>query len=118
MLIVVDLPAPFGPRKPKVSPGGTSKPTPRTASTRPYRFSRPRTATADRLTMGRSHHWSIPLSTPYDGLVTAPDLATLTYRLAHITRRAMGERMARERWAAEAGFRPGCVGGLRTVATF
>lgn len=40
----------------------------------------------------------------------------LTHRLAHITRRAMGERMARERWAIEAGFRPGCVGVLRTVA--
>ena len=41
MLMVVDLPAPFGPRKPKVSPGSTRKSTPRTASTSPYRFSRP-----------------------------------------------------------------------------
>src|SRR6516225_4640897 len=36
ILIVVDLPAPFGPRKPKVSPAATSKPMPRTASISPY----------------------------------------------------------------------------------
>jgi hypothetical protein len=35
ILIVVDLPAPLGPRKPKVSPGWTSKLMPRTASTCP-----------------------------------------------------------------------------------
>src|SRR5215472_5864721 len=40
ILIVVDLPAPFGPRKPKVSPGRTSKPMPRTASSSPYRLTR------------------------------------------------------------------------------
>jgi len=33
ILIVVVLPAPFGPRRPKSSPGRTSKLTPRTAST-------------------------------------------------------------------------------------
>jgi hypothetical protein len=33
--IVVDLPAPFGPRKPKISPGSTSKSMPRTASMSP-----------------------------------------------------------------------------------
>src|SRR2546429_4406767 len=36
ILIVVDLPAPFGPRKPNVSPAATSKSMPRTASTSPY----------------------------------------------------------------------------------
>src|SRR5246127_3419268 len=36
ILIVVDLPAPFGPRKPKVSPAATSKSMPRTASISPY----------------------------------------------------------------------------------
>ena len=46
MLIVVDLPAPFGPRKPNVSPRATSRSIPRTASTVPYRFTSPRTATA------------------------------------------------------------------------
>src|SRR6202050_4295001 len=36
ILIVVDLPAPFGPRKPNVSPAATSKSMPRTASISPY----------------------------------------------------------------------------------
>jgi DNA-binding MarR family transcriptional regulator len=45
-----------------------------------------------------------------------PEVATLTHRLAAITRRAMGERMANESWAHEAGFRPGCIGVLRVVA--
>src|ERR1700749_4996223 len=36
ILLVVDLPAPFGPRKPKVSPAATSKSMPRTASISPY----------------------------------------------------------------------------------
>ena len=38
MLMVVDLPAPFGPRKPNVSPRLTSKSMPRTASRSPYRL--------------------------------------------------------------------------------
>src|SRR5919112_4065613 len=37
MRTVVDLPAPFGPRKPKISPGWTWRSTPRTASTSPSR---------------------------------------------------------------------------------
>ena len=45
-----------------------------------------------------------------------PDVATLTHRLAAITRRAIGERMAGESWANEAGFRPGCIGVLGVVA--
>ncbi len=35
ILIVVDFPAPLGPRKPNVSPAGTSKSIPRTASISP-----------------------------------------------------------------------------------
>jgi hypothetical protein len=35
MPIVVDLPAPFGPRNPKISPAVTSKSMPLTASTSP-----------------------------------------------------------------------------------
>ena len=35
ILIVVDFPAPFGPRKPNVSPAATSKSMPRTASISP-----------------------------------------------------------------------------------
>lgn len=44
------------------------------------------------------------------------DLPTLTHRLANVTRRAMGVRMQQERWAMDAGFRPGCVGVLQTVS--
>ena len=47
---VVDLPAPFGPRKPNTSPGRTSRSTPRTASTSPpeplYVFTSPTARTA------------------------------------------------------------------------
>lgn len=43
-------------------------------------------------------------------------MATLTNRLAQLTRRAMAERMAQETWAIEAGFRPGCIGVLDAVA--
>src|ERR1700736_5379323 len=46
MLIVVVLPAPLGPRKPNTSPAATSKSTPRTASTSPNDFARPRTVIA------------------------------------------------------------------------
>ena len=41
ILIVVDLPAPFGPRKPNVSPACTVRSRPRTASTSPYRLTSP-----------------------------------------------------------------------------
>ena len=46
ILIVVDLPAPLGPRKPNVSPDLTSKSIPRTASISPYRLVSPLTRTA------------------------------------------------------------------------
>jgi DNA-binding MarR family transcriptional regulator len=45
-----------------------------------------------------------------------PDVATLTHRLAAVTRRKIGERMALEAWAHDAGFRPGCIGVLHVVA--
>lgn len=45
-----------------------------------------------------------------------PDLTRLTSGLAQLTRKAMGERMALEDWAVEAGFRPGCIGVLHAVA--
>ena len=47
MLIVVLLPAPLGPRKPKTSPGGTLNETPRTASTSPYDLTRSSTSMAE-----------------------------------------------------------------------
>src|SRR5580658_1779315 len=40
MRMVVDLPAPLGPRKPKISPGATSKETRSTARKSPKRFTR------------------------------------------------------------------------------
>ncbi|OUD84425.1 hypothetical protein BC477_16400 [Clavibacter michiganensis subsp. michiganensis] len=40
MRMVVDLPAPFGPRSPKDSPGATSKERPSTATWSPYFFTR------------------------------------------------------------------------------
>src|SRR5580765_1694775 len=46
ILIVVDFPAPFGPRNPKVSPRRTSNDTPPTASISPYVLRRSRTSTA------------------------------------------------------------------------
>ena len=48
--------------------------------------------------------------------MTEADFTTLTHKLARLTRRAMGERMAGESWAREVGFRPGCIGVLREVA--
>src|SRR3954451_15197184 len=44
--MVVDLPAPLGPRKPKTSPAATSKSTPSTATSSSYVFVRALTATA------------------------------------------------------------------------
>src|SRR5690625_6735481 len=38
--MVVDLPAPFGPRNPEMAPSGTVKLNPSTAVTWPYRFER------------------------------------------------------------------------------
>src|SRR3954468_11486819 len=46
ILIVVDLPAPFGPRNPNSSPARTERSMPRTASTSSYLFTRPLASTA------------------------------------------------------------------------
>src|SRR3989442_12096744 len=43
--IVVVLPAPFGPKGPRISPGWISNDTPSTAGNSPNRFVRPRTST-------------------------------------------------------------------------
>src|SRR4051794_4041905 len=66
--------------------------------------------------MGTSHHWPDPRSSSYDGRMPERDVATLTHRLAQLTRRAMANRMAHEKWAIAAGFRPGCIGVLDAVA--
>ena len=47
MLIVVLLPAPLGPRKPKTSPGATANETPRTASIAPKDLVRSLTSMAE-----------------------------------------------------------------------
>src|SRR5579864_877187 len=46
MRMVVDFPAPLGPRNPKNEPRGTSRSTPLTAATEPYDFLRSRTRIA------------------------------------------------------------------------
>src|SRR6186997_1677506 len=46
MRIVVDLPAPLAPRKPKISPASTVRLTPSTAVKAPKRFVRPASSTA------------------------------------------------------------------------
>ena len=46
MRMVVDLPAPLAPRKPKISPGSTSNVMPPTAVKAPKRFTRSRISTA------------------------------------------------------------------------
>ena len=46
MRIVVDLPAPLAPRKPKISPSSTSRETPSTAVKAPKRLVRPSSSTA------------------------------------------------------------------------
>src|SRR5450755_3477094 len=72
ILIVVVLPAPFGPRKPKVSPAATVKSIPRTASTSPYLLVSPDTSMTGG---GRrpSWAWPSPAAPPAWG---APDGAT------------------------------------------
>src|SRR6056297_2955813 len=46
MLIVVDFPAPFGPRKPKTSPSSTVRSTPSKATTSSYSLRRPSSSMA------------------------------------------------------------------------
>ena len=46
MAMVVDFPAPLGPRKPKISPRDTSRSMPSTAVTLSYRLTSPATAIA------------------------------------------------------------------------
>src|SRR5207244_2499093 len=53
ILISVDLPAPFAPSRPKISPRPTSRLTPLRASMRPYRLRTPSTAMA-----GPAARWS------------------------------------------------------------
>src|SRR5687767_13587999 len=56
--IVVDLPAPFGPRRPTHLPNGTSRSRPSTAVIGPKRLTSPRRLIADTITSQRAleHH--------------------------------------------------------------
>ena len=56
MLIVVVLPAPLGPRKPKTSPGGDLEATPRTASTSPKDLRRSSTSIAGAMAVRRAEN--------------------------------------------------------------
>src|ERR1700730_8072400 len=76
ILIVVVFPAPFGPRKPKVSPRTTSKAMPRTASTSPYRLVRPETVI--------TAPGPLPLR-PVSVATAAASLASSTPRLAALS---------------------------------
>jgi hypothetical protein len=58
---VVVLPAPFGPRIPKISPGSTANETPSTASVDPYRFRR--LVTSMTVMHRASHRNRVPEST-------------------------------------------------------
>ena len=51
--VVVDLPAPFGPRNPVISPSAAVKSTPRRASTLPKRLTRPSTSITAPAPFGR-----------------------------------------------------------------
>src|SRR5579862_4350613 len=55
MRIVVDFPAPLGPRKPKKQPRGTTRSTPSTAALSPYSLRRSRTAIAGESGMCETH---------------------------------------------------------------
>ncbi|MGE3621706.1 MAG: MarR family winged helix-turn-helix transcriptional regulator [Acidimicrobiia bacterium] len=50
------------------------------------------------------------------GAFPQPDLGPWIHRVAHLTKRAMAERLAAERWLQEKGFRPPCIGALHAVA--
>ena len=54
MRIVVDLPAPFGPRNPNASPGSTVKAMSSTATKSPYCFTNPEAATSDLVTLSEA----------------------------------------------------------------
>src|SRR6476661_934530 len=64
MLMVVDLPAPFGPRKPKISPGRTSRSMPRTASTGPKFFTSSCTEMASWSFMRLALSWRLDAPAP------------------------------------------------------
>src|SRR5207253_1063758 len=58
-----------------------------------------------------------PLNVKYDTDVEpSPDLVSGIFLLARELRREVGDVMATEQWAIDAGFRPPCMGVLSVVA--
>src|SRR5262245_7121465 len=102
ILIVVDLPAPLGPRKPNVSPTGTSKSMPRTALISPKFLVRPATVIAGR--------WC-----PFAAWAAGPDIpctATLPCLLG-VQWRAYSLPAARPlSWASRRAARPSLLAGV------
>src|SRR5437016_14267976 len=62
--IVVDLPAPFGPRNPKISPARTSRSMPATATRSPYFLTRPLASITVSVTPSLSHLPVLPIQIP------------------------------------------------------
>ena len=88
ILTVVDLPAPFGPRKPNTSPASTRRSTPRTASTVSerlrYVFIRPSASTAASM----STRTPLSLASPFDG--ARREKSSRTLARAETERRPIG----------------------------
>ena len=101
MLIVVVLPAPFGPRKPNTSPTATSKFTPRTARTSSKFLTRSRTAIAGVGEAPLAWACGIWLRISYDvGISTTSVLASSTSsassaRIRYSGLASLGERLDR-----------------------
>ena len=85
--MVVDFPAPFGPRKPVTCPGCTSKESPSTATVEPYRFVRFRA-------------WIMPLTVRTVGpaAITASDGSGPLSRTSPPTDRSPMGMIARHPW--------------------
>lgn len=45
-----------------------------------------------------------------------PHLTGLVFQVGQVYRQAMGKRLKQERWLADVGFRPPCIGAIMTVA--
>src|SRR5215469_34145 len=100
ILIVVVLPAPFGPRNPKVSPRATSKSIPRTAWTSPYCLVRPETEITGSWTRGA------------DAVAPSGATAPPVFVLVCVTNAAASLPCHLERSRAGSGLPTGLLGGV------
>src|SRR5258705_8748378 len=90
MRMVVVLPAPFGPRKPWISPLGTSKLTPSTAVNDPYFLTRPSTWIMDLLPPRRRPTAAPTRVAPWNGDFERPEVGGLA---AHEDRNGVGPEL-------------------------